>query len=87
MSFAFEGTAPKLPQKPLPWIGAIFVACLGILQQFCLIGNYSYKSYVDGKLSNYCLLFSGPQKWFTNSSGNGSKLPNRVEFYNAGNQN
>ena len=40
MSFAFEGTAPKLPQKPLPWIGAIFVACLGILQQFCLIGKY-----------------------------------------------
>lgn len=39
MSIAFDGTAPKGPITPLPWIGAIFVAVLGIAQQFCLIGK------------------------------------------------
>ena len=39
MSVALEGTAPKGPLTPLPWIGAIFVAILGIAQQFCLIGK------------------------------------------------
>ena len=74
MSIAFEGTAPKLPQKPLAWIGAIFVACLGILQQFCLIGKYlGYFEVVDNPKNES---FSGTQKRLTNSSGHGSELSN-----------
>jgi hypothetical protein len=35
----FEPKAPVIPSNYYPWIMATIVGCLGVAQQFCLIGK------------------------------------------------
>ncbi len=34
---------PKMPESPNVWLSAIFVAVLGVVQQFCIIGKHWIK--------------------------------------------
>ena len=43
MFAALEGTAEKMPKDFHTWMVAFFVASLGVLQQYCLIGNILFR--------------------------------------------
>ncbi len=42
----FEPKAPTSPETFYPWMVAIVVGCLGVAQQFCLIGKFIIHSLI-----------------------------------------